>query len=182
MVSATQQVISFNTDLVVCENEGCHCADPIARPPPAIHFHLATEHFHLSIHPQSLVLPNVSGLTDLTPGIISASDTRLPQREIGYGSGVLPSGYQDLLIPSLEHFTQACLANFAKYTRKADYSNSHGMWYLCWVSYVAEYVHPRGYLDLNSLPKISQDFMLGFLTNDAKAYKAAKVKLLASVP
>ena len=185
MVSRARKILQ-NAGMELCSEFKCIVVKVRSRPPPVSHFHLDTKDVHIYLYPQSQVLPNVSDLrtAEAQEQLISASDPSLPRSRIGYGKGAFESESSCVRVPSISCFVEACLVNFVRQARKKDWTCSHDLHYMGWITYVTEYVYPRGYLDLDSLRPVFREFLLdAFIKNTSNitaSFGAARDKLVAS--
>ncbi|QVM10265.1 hypothetical protein D8B26_004925 [Coccidioides posadasii str. Silveira] len=185
MIPRARKVLNSTAGLVSCTDQNCIVVTVRSRPPPINHFHLDTEDTHIYLYPLSEVLPNIPSIPDAGDKIISASDLGcLPEPIIGYGKGAFAPEYSSVRVPSISCFLEACLVNYARLARgiEDNLGCCHDLHYMSWASYLIQYVHPRGYLNLDSLQPVFRDFIVnGFLENSTAAFVAAREKLIASV-
>ncbi|PGH01977.1 hypothetical protein GX51_04909 [Blastomyces parvus] len=178
------QKILQNAGLPLCSDLDCRVVELRSRPPPTSHFHLETEDVHVNLYPQSQVLPNISDLqkAEEQGQIISASDSSLPRRQMGYGKGAFAAEFSCVRVPSATCFVEASLLNFVRQARKKDYGSAVDMHYLGCATYMIEYAYPGGYLDLDTLQPVFRAFLVdGFLNHNSTAkFAAARERLMAS--
>ncbi|EZF10800.1 hypothetical protein H113_08077 [Trichophyton rubrum MR1459] len=184
-IPRVRKLFNSAAGLVSCADQNCIIVTIRSRPPPTNHFHLDTEDTHIYLYPLSEVLPNIPSIPDAGDKIISASDLGcLPGPIIGYGKGAFAPEYSSVLVPSISCFLEACLVNYAHLARGIEDNPGccHDLHYMSWASYLVQYVHPRGYLNLDLLQPVFRNFMInGFLENSTAGFVAAREKLIASV-
>ncbi|WEW61747.1 hypothetical protein PRK78_007241 [Emydomyces testavorans] len=173
--------ILCKANLNVCRDAYCAASNPFTLHPPTYHFHLHRHDLSVSLFKQSEVLPNVPDVESAT-NIISASDKSLPRPTVGLGNGAFLPRHKSVRVPTPACFTQACLMNFVKYIRKQDPNCPFDLYFLGWVTYMMEYVYPRGYLNIELLSGPFKEFVIGaYLGEETVAScTAARDKLLNS--
>ncbi|EGC44066.1 serine/threonine protein phosphatase [Histoplasma capsulatum var. duboisii H88] len=157
--------------LDICTDQDCVVITIKSRPLLVGHFNLETEDIHISLYPQSQILPNITDITQISHQIISASDQSLLEPKIGYGRDPFLPEHHNVRVPSTICFVEACLSNFARLARKCDFQCPHDLHHVAWASYMIQHIYPRG---------VFKDFMIDGVFKNSSLSVAARKKLIAS--
>ncbi|EER37931.1 serine/threonine protein phosphatase [Histoplasma capsulatum H143] len=85
--------------LDICTDQDCVVITIKSRPLLVGHFNLETEDIHISLYPQSQILPNITDITQISHQIISASDQSLLEPKIGYGRDPFLPEHHNVRVP-----------------------------------------------------------------------------------